>query len=941
MHIVETKGAYRMTLPTFTTPTERLVDRDTFLKIIRTALPMGHSRFAREACLAWLAIYPGDLLVSLIYAQILLRENHPKQTLTLLQRLCQLDPEYLDAFITKLDCETRIHAKEAYRIKGHQQPAPRIDNAQLFPYATYEHIYALGGNLKSVPVVTKTPSLKPNDHVAGWSYQVRQARKALEQDKAPGQDQVITLAQAEESLTVALAGGITTPLVAVTHLRLLMAKKVPPQSLRKLAEFYSKRWPECLQFRILLANMMMGSGEADKAVLLLHKAAAEDITGQVVTRLWGDHHPYLALWPDRLEIKLELAIPAPIAASLGWNQLPFHSSDLKPGEYLRSPGMGYAKTASTPLPETSYPSSKTRSPKVAYAVPETLRQVQEELEKAAARLNQRGLSSTDGRFPVYVVLTTQRGLETQYGGSSRSALDKEMRHLVASVQSRRDWNALLYYADLASYPGIEPAKHNDPWSVKLALADLDASLALQGEMIGAVLIVGGPDVVPFHNLPNPVDDADDDVPSDNPYGTRDENYFIPEWPVGRLPGGSSSDPSTLLYSLRVLTERHTLAARDEKPVSWLSRLRMQITSWFQRLPLIPNPSGMKRLGFGYTAAVWRKASAVVFKPIGEPKELKVSPPISIANPAPAPLPPARLGYFNLHGLVDAVEWFGQSDPTSGGELDGDTGWAIGNTPDYPIALRPQDIQNSGRAPEVVFSEACYGSHILGKSVEEAMALKFLQSGSQAVVGSTCTAYGSIAAPLIAADFLGHAFWSFLRQGCPAGEALRRAKINLAREMHQRQGYLDGEDQKTLISFILFGDPLAMPVVPHYQAKSVLRSLKPPAWVNTVCDRQRDEDVSQPVPAGVITYAKQIVNQYLPGMEDAEITLSQEHLECLRSGHSCPTGQFGAKAGSSTEKPKRRVVVLSKQITRNSHLHRHYARITLDEQNRMVKLVVSR
>ena len=36
----------------------------------------------------------------------------------------------------------------------------------------------------------------------------------------------------------------------------------------------------------------------------------------------------------------------------------------------------------------------------------------------------------------------------------------------------------------------------------------------------------------------------------------------------------------------------------------------------------------------------------------------------------------------------------------------------------------------------------------------------------------------------------------------------QAKVDLVREMNRRQGYLDGEDQKTLISFVLYGDPLA-------------------------------------------------------------------------------------------------------------------------------------
>jgi hypothetical protein len=66
---------------------------------------------------------------------------------------------------------------------------------------------------------------------------------------------------------------------------------------------------------------------------------------------------------------------------------------------------------------------------------------------------------------------------------------------------------------------------------------LDKVFAKKGEMIGSLLIVGGPEVVPFHRLPNPTDDLDDEVLSDSPYSTRDSNYFVPEWPVSRIPGG--------------------------------------------------------------------------------------------------------------------------------------------------------------------------------------------------------------------------------------------------------------------------------------------------------------------------------------------------------------------------------------------------------------------
>jgi hypothetical protein len=38
---------------------------------------------------------------------------------------------------------------------------------------------------------------------------------------------------------------------------------------------------------------------------------------------------------------------------------------------------------------------------------------------------------------------------------------------------------------------------------------------------------------------------------------------------------------------------------------------------------------------------------------------------------------------------------------------------------------------------------------------------------------------------------------------------------------------------------------------------------------------------------------------------------------------------------------RRIVVLSKEVSSAVHIHHHYARLTLDDQNRLVKLVVSR
>jgi hypothetical protein len=323
-----------------------------------------------------------------------------------------------------------------------------------------------------------------------------------------------------------------------------------------------------------------------------------------------------------------------------------------------------------------------------------------------------------------------------------------------------------------------------------------------------------------------------------------------------------------------------------------------------------------------------------------------------------------LGYFNLHGLVDAPEWYGQRD-------------ALDHTadPDYPVALRPKDILINGKdtcddVPQVVFSEACYGLHILDREPQDAICLSFLQAGSLAVVGSTCMVYGSITVPLVAADLLGHTFWRYLHEGYTAGESLRQAKIHLASVMSQRQGYLDGEDQKTLISFILYGDPLAQPVAPKQTQKNLRYQAGPLDAVRTVCERSDAPELATPLPVEVVASVRRVVARHLPGMSDARLTLVHPRSICLGEGHNCPTCQLDHRAQSvepcagavgnpsPASRGRRRVlrlgnksksvaddacslVTLSKQVASPNGVHPRVARLTLDEHGKLVKLVVSR
>jgi hypothetical protein len=911
-------------------PHSSLTSRSHFITLLDSAIYAGSLRYARQITLTWLAYFPGDLPVRLKYGRILLNSGQIDQAIQHLNELCQSDPEYLDAWILLAEA-----------IQGRTSSA--ASSEQAFAIADCQSaIHALGGN-----VIASAP-------LPSWADNILLCRQALAQND---------IEASEEYLHEVLVVDPMPPLMAVTHLEIMKASELPSIAIQNLSDFYHQRFPTAIHPILSLADSLMDSGEPERAVALLHQGATLDVTGQVAQRVWGFDYPYRNLWPENLEAPIDIPIPSDVAALFGWNRLPQQASQsvfvpkysgTDQGTYRnrmdlpRNPGEGILTPAVIQLGE---PSQRIPSAVKAgilnpnrEAIPESLCSIQAELDEVAGKLNKRPLAQKDGRFPIYVIFSTRSGLENYYGYDQFERINEEMEKVTKSVSSRQDWGAVLVYADdpdcMAKFD-LNPVSPEDPWSLKLVLADLDEYYGRKGEMIGALLIVGGPEIVPYHNLPNPVDDIDLEVPSDNPYATRDENYFVPEWPVGRLPGGHQKDASLLLNSLQQIAHQHANLIQRK---NWFQRWWEGL--WIRRI----FSSNGKKSSWGYTAAIWRRASLTVFRPIGAPHTMFVSPPVQAENGTEnnngSLFPSARLGYFNLHGLQDSSNWYGQRDPSEPTDL-----------PDYPVALRPQDVINDGHSPKVVFSEACYGAHIQGKEVDGALALKFLDSGSQTVVGSTCTSYGSISTPLIAADLLGHAFWKFLQEDIPAGEALRRAKIYLAKEMHHRQGYLDGEDQKTLISFLLLGDPLAQLSGSAVQSNAIMRSKRSPTFVKTVCDRYGNCQVdaentphplneNPPVPSKTLAQVKIIVEEYLPGMRDANVQYARSHATCSGEGHSCPTSLNGAKTTSSNI-PENNVVTLSKQVEKSNSLsgkvqtHYHYARVTIDDKGKIIKLTVSR
>lgn len=266
------------------------------------------------------------------------------------------------------------------------------------------------------------------------------------------------------------------------------------------------------------------------------------------------------------------------------------------------------------------------------------------------------------------------------------------------------------------------------------------------------VIVGGNDVVPFFKLKNPASyDGDDIVYSDNPYASTDENYFIPERSVGRIPDGNNA-----IFLIRMLED------------------------------FINFRKDRRKGKFGYTAFEWIEASKEVFKTLNR-KTLKISPPIKSNSIETIQINKKKFYYFNLHGSEETKYWYGQK---------GDN---------YPVAFSPENLNEVNCANAVVFSEACYGANIINKNINDAISLKFLERGAICFVGSTKIAYGPSKPPSTDADLLGKLFFKNVINKESFGVALMKAKREFVIES-LKKGYIDRAEKKTLIEFVLYGDP---------------------------------------------------------------------------------------------------------------------------------------
>jgi tetratricopeptide (TPR) repeat protein len=660
---------------------------------------------------------------------------------------------------------------------------------------------------------------------------------------------------------------------------------------RSAAELLSN-WPSCIIARLILADLHLQSGRVQEGTELLHQAQALDPSGIVARRVLGGRRQYSHLWAglppadERPEPKVAKSAPPAVEAEED-------------------------RTAPTTAVEATQPA---RNPSLAEIKAELNRLVDYMSKDSAA-----GSAPSTLLRPSMLLVTNSAAIRARFDEAAATAVDQRLAALSSLLTTPDHVVHTLDVSSPASVAALGAQLPESPRDPKALQAVLDQ--AVKGCLrLGAdpryVLIVGGDSIIPFGRVPNPADDQDGDIYTDAPYACGNGSEMLPSVALGRIPDGE--DAATLIAALDFAIEAHsTDAALDRKDSR---RHRGKRTAADVGQP----PS------FGYTTSVWRSSSRAVFDAIGEARQLRMSPPLTHQEFETLVGARPRLAYFNLHGVEGEAPWYGQRDPEFAADY-----------PLFPVALMPDAITPSCAKGITVFSEACYGADILARTARDSIAVKYMAAGARAFVGSTRLAYGSLTPPLACADLLGRFFWTALLNGMSSGQALQWAKLAFANDVMGRQGYLDAEDQKTLLTFNLLGDPTltADSRSASWDAPATQAMVSKTALVT--CHAGRCSSNKEPVSVEVLESVRSYVSKTLPWLAPSEVRSAPQVICSGKCTGNCG-GNAVHGAGSAAHGMVNSVVTISgKAGGPQDKSMNQVVKITVDRRGSIVKMSVSR
>lgn len=303
-----------------------------------------------------------------------------------------------------------------------------------------------------------------------------------------------------------------------------------------------------------------------------------------------------------------------------------------------------------------------------------------------------------------------------------------------------------------------------------------------------IVILGGDDVVPYFVIANPSfdpkGDTDKTVSTDNPYACSrayraktPSSYLVPDRVVGRIPdlpaAAGAGDAALIVKFLKTATD-------------WKPRARTHYASTTS--------------AYATCCEEWKGAGLATMRYLGFPeKELMISPPTGDASASARKRLARPLHFTKGHGSEIDAHFYGQK----------------GNS--YPEVLFSTTVASRAGAGTLVGAMCCYGAQVYSPTDPVAtppgalpMSVSYLKTGATGFVGSTKIAWVGLD-EMMCADWIVGYYLRKCLDGASTGRALLEAKQDYLQYL-QKQGHEpDTADEKTIIEFVLLGDPALHPV----------------------------------------------------------------------------------------------------------------------------------
>lgn len=357
-----------------------------------------------------------------------------------------------------------------------------------------------------------------------------------------------------------------------------------------------------------------------------------------------------------------------------------------------------------------------------------------------------------------IVVFHPQAVARKYGHGAVLRLEALLHELVAA-QERSGVSS-----ELVSIPAGDATSGDGEAQAFKQVLDATCGPPCQGR---SYLLVGGGDLIPLFTLADPTN-TDGHIFSDRPYGASGsglEAVIAGQLsPVGRLPGEpGSNDPDALFFQIESMLRAHAL----------------------------PSPGGGV---FALAADCWRESTQQILEALGtKAKLIKLSEPVRLGDFDTDWLKDRPFVHFNLHGRPHDAYWRGTGRPS----------WKRRR------AVQPTDFEHAPVDGAVVFAQCCYGARTRDRTRETSIALTLLSRGVRGFVGCLETSYGvdgERLKDLEESDIVAYHFWRLLHAGERIGQALFNAERLFAKEALASPAGLDADDRKTLLTFVLFGDP---------------------------------------------------------------------------------------------------------------------------------------